>query len=78
MATSTVGEAFTAYEAARRTRVEKIVAVGARSSSSKIPGRVGRLLRDAMMRLVFRYAVTERSSEWISGYRVSAVRAPSR
>ncbi len=76
--TATVEEAFAAYDSARRKRVEKIVAVGARSSSSKIPGRVGRLVRDAMMRLVFRYVVTEKSSEWISGYRVSEVRAPSR
>ncbi|WP_460629286.1 FAD-dependent monooxygenase [Intrasporangium mesophilum] len=75
---ATIEEAFTAYDAVRRTRVEKIVAVGARSSSSKIPGRIGRLVRDAMMRLAFRYVVTEKSSAWISGYRVSEVRAPSR
>jgi len=34
--------ALAAYERARRARVEKIVAAGARSSSSKIPGPVGR------------------------------------
>ena len=67
---ATVEDALTAYERARRDRVERIVAAGARSSSSKIPGRVGRTVRDAMMRLVFRFVVTERSSAWITGYRV--------
>ena len=67
---STVEEALTAYDTARRDRVERIVAAGARSSSSKIPGRAGRAVRDAMMRLVFRFVVTERSSSWITGHRV--------
>jgi 2-polyprenyl-6-methoxyphenol hydroxylase-like FAD-dependent oxidoreductase len=63
-------EALTAYEGLRRDRVERIVAVGARSSSSKIPGRAGRAVRDAMMRLVFRFVVTERRAAWITGHRV--------
>ncbi|MBC9822957.1 FAD-dependent monooxygenase [Terrabacter sp. MAHUQ-38] len=67
---ATVEDALAAYERARRGRVEKIVAAGARSSSSKIPGRAGRTVRDAVMRLVFRFVVTERSSAWITGYRV--------
>jgi 2-polyprenyl-6-methoxyphenol hydroxylase-like FAD-dependent oxidoreductase len=66
----TVEQALAAYEAARRARVERIVAAGARSSSSKIPGRAGRAVRDAMMRLVFRYLVTERSTAWVTGHRV--------
>src|SRR5690349_17834616 len=41
-----IAEAFAAYEQRRRTRVERIVAVGARGSSAKVPGAVGRLLRD--------------------------------
>jgi 2-polyprenyl-6-methoxyphenol hydroxylase-like FAD-dependent oxidoreductase len=63
-------EAFARFEAARRSRVERIVAVGARSSSAKIPGRVGRLAQEAVLRLVFRYAVTDRSQAWITGHRV--------
>ena len=66
----TVEAALTAYERARRARVERIVAAGARSSSSKIPGRTGRTVRDAVMRLVFRHLVTERSTAWITGHRV--------
>jgi 2-polyprenyl-6-methoxyphenol hydroxylase-like FAD-dependent oxidoreductase len=64
----------TAYEAfvrARRRRVEKVVAVGARSSSSKIPGRIGRVPMEAMLTVVFRHVVTDRAQDWITGYRVS-------
>jgi 2-polyprenyl-6-methoxyphenol hydroxylase-like FAD-dependent oxidoreductase len=68
--TASLEDALVAYEGARRDRVERIVAAGARSSSSKIPGRAGRTVRDAMMRLVFRFVVTERSSAWVTGYRV--------
>lgn len=46
---STVDAAFGAYESKRRTRVEKIVAAGARSSNSKAAGPIGRRLRDAFM-----------------------------
>ena len=69
--TDSVSGAFTAFESARRARVERIVAVGARSSSSKIPGRVGRVPMEAMMRLVFRYLVTERTQSWMTGHRVT-------
>jgi 2-polyprenyl-6-methoxyphenol hydroxylase-like FAD-dependent oxidoreductase len=62
--------ALAAYEAARRTRVEKIVAYGARGSSAKAPGRVGSAIRDLVMRLVFRYVVTDRSTAWMYDHRV--------
>jgi 2-polyprenyl-6-methoxyphenol hydroxylase-like FAD-dependent oxidoreductase len=62
--------AFAAFEASRRSRVERIVAQGARSSSSKTPGPVGSAVRDVMLRLVFRYAVTEKSLSWMYDYRV--------
>lgn len=66
----TVEEGLTAYESSRRDRVERIVAAGARSSSAKIPGPVGRAVRDTVLRLVFRFVVTDRSSAWITGHRV--------
>ena len=69
--TDSVTGAFAAFESARRSRVERIVAVGARSSSSKIPGRIGRVPMETMMRLVFRYLVTERSQRWMTGHRVT-------
>ena len=65
-----VAQAFDAFVAVRRERVEKVVAVGARSSSSKIPGRVGRVPMEAIMRVVFRLFVTDRAQEWVTGYRV--------
>lgn len=63
--------ALRAYEQARRARVERIVKAGARSSSSKIPGPVGRRFQEAAMRLVFRYLVTDRSTAWLTGSRLS-------
>ncbi len=67
---ATLPDAFAAFESERRERVEKVVAAGARSSSSKIPGRIGRIFQDAIMRLVFRYAVTESNTAWIGGHRI--------
>lgn len=58
------------YEHSRRARVEKIVKAGARTSSTKIPGPITRHVQDAMLRLIFRYAVTERSTAWITGHRL--------
>jgi len=65
-----VPAALAAYETSRRARVEKIVAVGERSGSSKIPGRVGRRFQEVVLRLVFRYAVTEKNTAWMSGHRI--------
>lgn len=65
-----VPAAFAGYERARRERVEKIVAAGARSSSSKIPGPVGRRFQELMLRFAFRYIVTERRIAWINGHRI--------
>jgi 2-polyprenyl-6-methoxyphenol hydroxylase-like FAD-dependent oxidoreductase len=65
-----VPAAFAAYESARRGRVEKIVAAGARSSTSKIPGPIGRRFQEAVLRMVFRYAVTDEKTAWINGHRI--------
>ncbi len=67
---SSVTSSLSAYEQARRPRVERIVAAGARSSSSKIPGPVGRRIQDRVLRLVFRHLVTEKSTAWMSGHRI--------
>ncbi|MGH3098570.1 MAG: FAD-dependent monooxygenase [Streptosporangiales bacterium] len=69
--TASVTEGLARFEALRRHRVERIVAIGARSSSAKIPGRIGRVFQEAAMRVIFRYVVTERSQEWMTGHRVS-------
>jgi len=64
-----VPAALTAFVQSRRGRVERIVAAGARSSSTKIPGPVGRPLQESILRLVFRFAVTEEKLAWMNGYR---------
>ena len=66
----TIPEALAAYEDQRRKRVEKIVAFGARGSSAKVPGRIGRVTRDLFLRLIFRFFVSERSMAWQFGHRV--------
>jgi len=65
-----IAEGLDAYEHLRRGRVEKIVAFGARGSSAKMPGGVGRVLRDLLLRLVFRFLVSRRSMAWLYDYRV--------
>jgi 2-polyprenyl-6-methoxyphenol hydroxylase-like FAD-dependent oxidoreductase len=60
-----IPNAFSAFERIRRGRVERIVAQGARSSSSKAAGPVGRVVRDLLLPIVFRYLVTEKSQAWI-------------
>lgn len=61
----TVADALETYERLRRRRVERIVAHGARSSNSKAPGPVGRVLRDLLLPHVFRFVVTETSLNWM-------------
>ncbi len=66
-------DALVRYEMLRRKRVERIVAWGARGSSDKVPGRIGRIFRDALLRAVFRYVVTPKSLAWMYDYRVTPV-----
>ena len=60
-----IPEAFADFERIRRRRVERIVAHGARSSSSKTAGRIGGAVRDLILPFVFRHVVTEQSMAWI-------------
>jgi 2-polyprenyl-6-methoxyphenol hydroxylase-like FAD-dependent oxidoreductase len=72
-----VSSAFADYESARRSRVEKIVRAGARGSSAKTPGRLARPVMELMMRAVFRYAVTERSTAWMYDHRIDRENSPA-
>jgi 2-polyprenyl-6-methoxyphenol hydroxylase-like FAD-dependent oxidoreductase len=65
-----VPEALAAYEQRRRPRVERIVAQGARTSSAKTPGPVGRVVRDLALPLVFKLLVTDRSMAWIYDHHI--------
>ena len=65
-----IPRALDAYERQRRRRVERIVAQGARTSSAKTAGPVGRALQAVMLPLVFRYLVTEKSQAWIHQHHI--------
>jgi FAD-dependent urate hydroxylase len=65
-----IPQALAAYERKRRSRVERIVAQGARTGSAKTPGPVGRVLRDLALPLVFRFLVTDRSTAWIYDHHI--------
>jgi 2-polyprenyl-6-methoxyphenol hydroxylase-like FAD-dependent oxidoreductase len=59
------GAAFTAYERLRRDRVDKVVALGAKTASAKAAGPVGAVARDAMMRFGFKFFVKPESAAWL-------------
>ncbi|MEU4619101.1 NAD(P)/FAD-dependent oxidoreductase [Actinoplanes sp. NPDC023801] len=66
-----VPAALAAYEAARRARVEKVVAHGRRTSGTKVLGPVGAAMRDAMMPLVMRMLHRRGDPQaWIFEHRV--------
>jgi 2-polyprenyl-6-methoxyphenol hydroxylase-like FAD-dependent oxidoreductase len=66
-----VPAALTAFEERRRARVERIVADGARTSSSKTPGPAGRVARDLALPLVFKLLVTDRSRSWLHDHHLA-------
>ena len=63
-------DGLAAYESARRERVETVVAAGARSSSAKIPGRVGRVVLETMLSGLFRSGVAARSTASTTAHRL--------
>ena len=63
-------DGLAAYEQARRSRVEAIVRAGARSSSAKIPGRLGRVPLETMLAAVFRSGVATRSTAGFTAHRL--------
>ena len=63
-------DGLAAYERVRRPRVEAIVKAGARSSSAKIPGRLGRVPLETMLSMVFRSGVAARSTKGFTGHRL--------
>ncbi|MGW4563482.1 FAD-dependent oxidoreductase [Streptomyces sp. NPDC004561] len=62
-------QAFPAYERARRTRVERVIAQAARTNSGKAAGPVGRILRDALLPLFARLATPEKMA-WQYDHRI--------
>jgi FAD-dependent urate hydroxylase len=61
------------YERLRRDRVQRVVAFGRRSGSSKTAGPVGAVLRDAMMPPLMRFLYRKGNPQsWIFDYQVPA------
>jgi 2-polyprenyl-6-methoxyphenol hydroxylase-like FAD-dependent oxidoreductase len=67
-----VPDALATYEALRRRRVERVVAAGRRTSSTKIAGPVGRVVRDALLPLVLRRIGADAAGgqSWIFDHRI--------
>jgi FAD-dependent urate hydroxylase len=67
-----VDHAFATYEGLRRARVERVVKAGARSSNSKAAGPVGRVIRDAILPIIFRRAEKDAglSLTWMHGHHI--------
>lgn len=57
-----IPRAFGGYEAARRARVERVVAEGKKSGDGKTPGALGRVARDLALRVIF--ARKPRANPW--------------
>lgn len=68
-----VTRALATFEALRRPRAERVVKHGARASSTKTAGPVGRVIRDAMMPVVFRHlaSTSEGSLKWLFQHHIA-------
>jgi len=63
--------AFGEYERIRRARVERVVAQGRRNGTGKAPGPVGRVIRDQVLRLIFRRGGSPTNSmRWLFEHRI--------
>jgi 2-polyprenyl-6-methoxyphenol hydroxylase-like FAD-dependent oxidoreductase len=62
-------QAFAAYERLRRGRVEKIIAEANKTNANKAPGTIGRVVRDALLPLVFKMSKPEKMA-WQFSHRI--------
>jgi 2-polyprenyl-6-methoxyphenol hydroxylase-like FAD-dependent oxidoreductase len=71
-ATADPESAFATFDKLRRKRVEKIVAHGNRGSTSKAVGPAGRVVRDAILPLVFRHLSSNNgaATRWITDHHI--------
>ncbi len=67
-----VAGALEAFERVRRPRVERVVAHAAKTSSMKVPGPVGRVLRDLMMPFFLRRVASSGSASlaWLHSHHI--------
>lgn len=66
----TVAGAFAEYERLRRARVERIIAMAARTNSNKAAGPVARVLRDIMMPPMLKLLAKPEKMAWQYDYRI--------
>ena len=64
-------QAFSAFEQARRGRVERIVKAAARINNNKAATGVGRVLRDVMMPLGLKFVATGKQQKQLYGYHIA-------
>ncbi|MEV4379586.1 FAD-dependent monooxygenase [Streptosporangium sp. NPDC049644] len=64
-------DAFAAFEAARRKRVERIVEQGRRNGSGKAQGAVGAFFRDLALPVIMRQLDRRNALAWMYDYRIS-------
>jgi 2-polyprenyl-6-methoxyphenol hydroxylase-like FAD-dependent oxidoreductase len=70
-ARSDIAGALADYERLRRDRVEKVVAYGRRSGSTKTAGPIGAAFRDALTPLVMRLLYRKGDPQaWITSHRI--------
>lgn len=62
--------AFAAFEASRRSRVEKLIAQAKRTSNQKIPNPFTRVLRDRVILPLVGRAAARTTRDWITDYRI--------
>jgi FAD-dependent urate hydroxylase len=65
-----VERALDTYVGLRRARVERVVAAGARGSSMKVAGPVGRVVRDLTMPIVLKQVARHVRQEWMYAYHI--------
>jgi FAD-dependent urate hydroxylase len=63
--------AFAAFHRARKERVARVVALGAKTASSKAAGPAAAVVRDAMMKFGFRFFYKPESAAWLLRHHLS-------
>jgi 2-polyprenyl-6-methoxyphenol hydroxylase-like FAD-dependent oxidoreductase len=64
------GAAFAAYEELRRARVERVIAMAARTNSDKAAGPVARVLRDLLMPVAMKLFARPEKMAWQFDHRI--------
>ncbi|EGD76435.1 hypothetical protein PTSG_07553 [Salpingoeca rosetta] len=65
---TTVADAVAVFVAHRRPRAQRVVEYGARMSSQKVPGPIGRFFRDLIMPWIL-WLVKNQTQDWLFSYR---------